>query len=82
LVTSTEKLHTQLSTVNYDVLNIDGTEFPNPLLYAPEAYPTNSERYDRTLEAEKVFVYNCKCSAVKSRILEGFDSRTNIFAIG
>jgi len=45
-------------TVNYNVLDIDDTvESPNPPLYAPEACPTDSERNDRTLEAEQVSVY-------------------------
>jgi len=40
-------------TVNYNVLDIDGTvESSNPPLYAPEAYPTDNERNDRTLKAE------------------------------
>jgi len=34
--------------LNYNVLDIDVTvEFPNPLLDAPKACPTNSERNDR-----------------------------------
>jgi len=46
------------SMVNYNVLDIDGTvESPNLPLYAPEACPTDSERNDRTLEAEQVLVY-------------------------
>jgi len=44
--------------VNYNVLDIDGTvQSPNPPLYAPEACPTDSERNDRTFEAEQVSVY-------------------------
>jgi len=45
-------------TVNYNVLDIDGTvKFPNLHLYDSEAYPTDSERNIRTLEAEQVSVY-------------------------
>jgi len=43
-------------TLNYNVLDIDGiVESPNPSLYAPEACLTDSERNDRTLEAEQVY---------------------------
>jgi len=39
-------------TVNYNVLDIDDiVEFPNPPLYAPEAYLTD------TLEAIQISVY-------------------------
>jgi len=57
----------------------DSFEFLNPSLYIPETCSTGSERNDRTLEAEQVSV-NCDLSVLKSRISEGLDSRTNIFA--
>jgi len=42
--------------VNYNVLDIDGTvESPNQL-DARVICPTNSERNDRTLEAEQVYI--------------------------
>jgi len=45
-------------TVNYNISDIDDTvESLNPPLYTPEACLANSERNDRTLEAEQVSVY-------------------------
>jgi len=67
-------------TVNYNVLNIDGTvESLNLPLYAPETCPTDSERNDR-IRSKTGFGIYCNCSAGKSRISERLDSRTNIFA--
>jgi len=45
-------------TVNYNVLDIDGTvESPNQILDARVICPTDGERNDHTLEAERVSVY-------------------------
>jgi len=67
-------------TVNYNVLDIDGTvASPNSLLYAPETYPTNNEHNDRTLEAKQVLVYTVIVQRL-NREYRRDDNRMNIFA--